>query len=117
MAISEKQIETGEHTVVEREAGLVRQLSQRQLAMLATGGAIGTGLFLGSSFAVRAAGPSVIITYLLGALVALLLMGALAEMAAVPPTARAFGGYAEMYLFRWAGFPSRYPILAASCIA
>src|SRR5262249_8349106 len=74
--VEKEQVEKAQPDLIEKESGLARQLSQRQLAMLATGGAIGTGLFLGSSFAVRAAGPSVIITYLLGALVALLLMGA-----------------------------------------
>jgi L-asparagine transporter-like permease len=117
MATSETKLGTSQPEVIEKEAGLARQLSQRQLAMLATGGAIGTGLFLGSSFAVRAAGPSVIITYLVGALVALLLMGALAEMAAVHPSAGSFGLFAEIYFSRWAGFVSRYTFWAASCIA
>jgi L-asparagine transporter-like permease len=117
MATSEKKLETTPQHLIEKEAGLARQLSQRQLAMLATGGAIGTGLFLGSSFAVRAAGPSVIVTYMLGALVALLLMGALAEMAAVHPSAGSFGLFAEIYLSKWAGFASRYTFWAASCIA
>jgi L-asparagine transporter-like permease len=117
LATSETKLNTSRPDLIEKEAGLARQLSQRQLAMLATGGAIGTGLFLGSSFAVRAAGPSVIITYLVGALVALLLMGALAEMAAVHPSAGSFGLFAEIYLSRWAGFVSRYTFWAASCIA
>ena len=46
--------------IVAREQGLARQLSQRQLGMIAIGGAIGTGLFLGSALAVRTAGPGVI---------------------------------------------------------
>src|SRR5262249_34228451 len=117
MAISEKQIETGQPVAIEKEGGLERQLSQRQLTMIAIGGAIGTGLFLGSSFAVNAAGPSVIITFIVGALVAVLLRGALAEMAAVHPAAGSFGIYAEIYLSRWAGFASRYTFWAASCIA
>jgi L-asparagine transporter-like permease len=117
MVTSEKKLDNTHQNLIEKEAGLARQLNQRQLAMLATGGAIGTGLFLGSSFAVRAAGPSVIITYLLGALIALLLMGALAEMAAVHPSAGSFGLYAEIYLSKWAGFVSRYTFWAASCIA
>lgn len=102
---------------VEREQGLSRQLTSRQLAMIAIGGAIGTGLFLGSSLAVRSAGPSVILTYVLGALIALLLMGALSEMAAAHPTAGSFGVYAEMYVSRWAGFVVRYTYWAVQCIA
>ena len=113
---------TGEQTadalrVLEQEKGLARQLSARQLAMIAIGGAIGTGLFLGSALAVRVAGPAVIVSYLLGAGIALLLMGALSEMAVVHPTAGSFGVYAELYLSRWAGFAIRYTYWAAQSIA
>ena len=62
---------------VEQGEQLSRQLSSGQLAMIAIGGAIGTGLFLGSSLAVRIAGPGVIVSYLIGAVIALLFMGAL----------------------------------------
>ncbi len=85
--------------------------------MIAIGGAIGTGLFLGSSLAVRVAGPGVIISYIIGAVLALLLMGALSEMAVAHPTAGSFGVYAEMYLNRWAGFVVRYTYWACQCIA
>ncbi|HSA91583.1 MAG TPA: amino acid permease [Terriglobales bacterium] len=103
--------------ILEKEKGLARQLSERQLAMIAIGGAIGTGLFLGSALAVRVAGPAVILTYLLGAVVALLLMGTLAEMAVAHPTAGSFGVYAEIYVSRWAGFVIRYTYWAAQSIA
>jgi len=85
--------------------------------MIAIGGAIGTGLFLGSSLAVRIAGPGVIVTYLLGAALAILFMGALSEMAVAHPTAGSFGVYAELYLHPWAGFAVRYTYWAAQCIA
>src|SRR6516162_2318449 len=101
---------------MEVEHGLARQLTARQLAMMAIGGAIGTGLFLGSSLAVRVAGPSVIATYLLGAVVALLLMGVLSEMAVAHPTAGSFGVYAEIYVSRWAGFVVRYTYWAVQSI-
>jgi L-asparagine transporter-like permease len=96
---------------------LSRQLSAPQLAMLAIGGAIGTGLFLGSALAVRTAGPGVIVTYLIGAVIALLLMRALGEMAVVHPTAGSFGIYAETYLNPWAGFTVRYTYWAGQCVA
>jgi L-asparagine transporter-like permease len=102
---------------IERGEQLSRQLSAGQLAMIAIGGAIGTGLFLGSSLAVHTAGPGVVITYLIGAGITLLLMGALAEMAVAHPTAGSFGVYAEMYLHPWAGFAIRYTYWAAQCIA
>jgi L-asparagine transporter-like permease len=85
--------------------------------MIAIGGAIGTGLFLGSALAVRAAGPGVIITYVMGALIALLLMRALGEMAVVHPTAGSFGVYAEIYVNHWAGFTVRYTYWAGQCVA
>jgi AAT family amino acid transporter len=87
------------------------------MAMIAIGGAIGTGLFLGSALAVRTAGPAVILSYLLGAVIALLMMGALSEMAVAHPTAGSFGVYAELYLSRWSGFVVRYTYWAAQCIA
>ncbi len=102
---------------MELERGLARELTARQLAMIAIGGAIGTGLFLGSSLAVRQAGPGVILTYLMGAVVALLIMGALSEMAVAHPTAGSFGVYAEIYLSRWAGFVLRYTYWAVQSIA
>ncbi|MGH9730631.1 MAG: amino acid permease, partial [Candidatus Acidiferrales bacterium] len=77
--------------VLDKERGLSRALSTRQMTMIAIGGAIGTGLFLGSSLAVHTAGPAVIVSYLLGAVLALLLMGTLSEMAVAHPTAGSFG--------------------------
>jgi len=86
---------------------LQRRLSQRQVAMIAIGGAIGVGLFLGSSVTISQAGPSVILTYLLGAVLALIMAYALAEMAVVHPVAGSFGIYAEKYLTPWFGFTVR----------
>jgi L-asparagine transporter-like permease len=102
---------------IEQREQLARQLSSKQLAMIAIGGAIGTGLFLGSSLAVHTAGPAVIVSYLIGAVITLLLMGALSEMAVAHPTAGSFGVYAEIYLHPWAGFTVRYTYWAAQCIA
>jgi len=66
--------------------------------MIALGGSIGTGLFLGSAVSVQAAGPGVILSYLAGAVVALTVVWALAEMAVAVPVAGSFGVYAEMFL-------------------
>ena len=57
---------------------LRRRLTQRQLTMLAIGGAIGVGLFLGSSVTIRLAGPGVIVTYLIGTLIAMIVAYSLA---------------------------------------
>src|ERR1700737_493447 len=70
--------------------GLHRQLSQRQLTMMAIGGAIGVGLFLGSTVTIQLAGPGVILSYLIGAAIALGMAYALAEMAVVHPVPGAF---------------------------
>ena len=102
---------------IEQREELRRQLTPGQVGMIAIGGAIGTGLFLGSSLAVHAAGPGVILSYVIGAAVTLLLMGALSEMAVAHPTAGSFGVYAEIYLNRWAGFTVRYTYWAALVIA
>jgi amino acid transporter, AAT family len=97
--------------------GLHRRLSQRQLTMMAIGGAIGVGLFLGSSVTIHLAGPAVIISYLLGAGIALIMSYVLTEMAVVHPVAGAFGVYAEKYLNPWAGFSVRATYGAAQIIA
>ncbi len=103
--------------ILGREAGLRRQLSPRQVSMIALGGAIGTGLFLGSAVSVRLAGPGVIVSYAVGAGIALALMWALAEMAVAHPVAGSFGVYAEMYLHPWAGFVMRYSYWLAQVVA
>jgi len=94
-------------SIAARESGLQRNLTPAQLAMLGLGSTIGTGLFLGSAIAVKLAGPAVILSFAAGALIALPMMWALAEMAAAHPTAGSFGLYAEMYLHPWAGFAVR----------
>ncbi len=75
--------------------------------MLAIGGAIGTGLFLGSGLSVGTAGPGVLLSYLIVAGVAVALAFALAEMCAAHPTAGSFGLYAGMYLSPFAGYAVR----------
>jgi amino acid transporter, AAT family len=108
--------ERAPHTIEQGEE-LSRAWTTGQLGMIAIGGAIGTGLFLGSSLAVRTAGPAVLVSYLIGAVIALLFMGALSEMAVAHPSPGSFGVYAEMYVNPWAGFVVRYSYWAAQCIA
>src|SRR5579862_6978402 len=91
-----------------RESGLRRALNARRMTMIAVGGAIGTGLFLGSGLAISLAGPAVLVSYAIGALIALLLIGCLAEMTVAHPTTGSFGAYAEYYLGPLAGFLVRY---------
>ena len=89
------------------DEGLKRALVPRQIAMMALGSAVGVGLFLGSTVTIRLAGPGVIVTYLFGALIALVMGYALAEMAVVHPVAGSFGVFADRYLSAWAGFVVR----------
>jgi AAT family amino acid transporter len=86
---------------------LKRALKQRQLTMMTIGGAIGVGLFLGSSVTIRLAGPGVIFSYLFSAIVALIVSYAIAEMAITHPVAGSFGVYAQTYLNEWSGFAVR----------
>lgn len=100
--------DSDEEQFVQREAGLQQQLSPAQVAMIALGSTIGTGLFLTSAISIKLAGPAVIVSFAVGALITLTVMWALAEMAVEHPAAGSFGLYAEMYLHPWAGFATRY---------
>ncbi len=93
---------------LDRESGLRRTLSPRQVAMIGLGCTLGTGLFLGSAISVKLAGPAVILSFLAGSVIAITVMWALAEMSVELPTAGAFGVHAEVYLHPWAGFAVRY---------
>jgi L-asparagine transporter-like permease len=104
-------------SIIERERGLRRSLSARRMTMIAIGGAIGTGLFLGSGFAIVLAGPAVLVSYMIGAVIALLLMGCLAEMTVAHPTSGSFGAYAEYYLGPLAGFLVRYAYWIGNVLA
>lgn len=86
---------------------LKRALTQRQLTMMTIGGAIGVGLFLGSSVTIRLAGPGVIFSYLISAVIALIVAYSIAEMAVTHPVAGSFGVYAQTYLNEWSGFGVR----------
>src|SRR5579863_9359970 len=103
--------------ISEREGGLRRGLGKTQIVMIGLGGAIGTGLFMGSGLAIGYAGPAVILSYALAGFVALVMVFSLSEMAVVHPTAGSFGTYAETYLNPWAGFVVRYTYWIAQVIA
>jgi amino acid transporter, AAT family len=104
-------------TISEREGGLRRGLSKAQIVMIGLGGAIGTGLFMGSGIAIGYAGPAVVLSYAIAGFVAIVMVFSLSEMAVVHPTAGSFGTYAEMYLNPWAGFVVRYTYWIAQVIA
>jgi AAT family amino acid transporter len=95
------------------EQGLRHQLTAGQMAMVAVGGSIGTGLFLGSAPALDLAGPAVIVSFLLAAFINLTVALALGELACAHPAAGSFGVYGDLYLNDWAGFLSRSGYWAA----
>src|ERR1700755_859463 len=79
-------------------------LSQRQLSMIALGGVIGAGLFVGSGVVIRDTGPAAFLTYALCGLLIVLVMRVLGEMAAANPSTGSFADYAADALGGWAGF-------------
>jgi amino acid transporter, AAT family len=103
--------------VLAREQGLTRSLTSRQLTMIGIGGAIGTGLFMGSGIAIAYAGPGVLVSYVIAGFIALAVMYSLSEMAVAHPTPGSFGTYAEIYLNPWAGFLVRYSYWACQVVA
>src|SRR4051812_31986300 len=101
----------------DRTPRLHRSLTAAQLSMIAIGGAIGTGLFLGSGFAIGTAGPSVLISYLIGGVISLFLMGALAEMTVAHPAAGSFGVFADIYLGPLGGYVIRWAYVTGIALA
>ncbi|MEE1865877.1 amino acid permease [Pseudomonas auratipiscis] len=83
---------------------LRRGLSTRHIRFMALGSAIGTGLFYGSASAIKLAGPSVLLAYLIGGAAIYMMMRALGEMAVHNPVSGSFGHYASQYLGRYFGF-------------
>ena len=74
-------------SIVNRETGLQKALSRAQVIMIGLGGAIGTGLFMGSGTAIGYAGPAVLLSYAIAGFAAVAIVFSLSEMAVVHPTA------------------------------
>lgn len=85
---------------------LQRGLSNRHIQLIALGGSIGVGLFYGSSATIQMAGPSILLSYLVGGLVIFTIMRALGEMAVEEPVSGSFSTYANRYLGPFAGYLS-----------
>ena len=83
---------------------LLRGLNARHIRFIALGSAIGTGLFYGSASAIKAAGPAVLLAYLIGGAAVFIVMRALGEMAVRNPVSGSFSSYARQYLGPLAGF-------------
>jgi GABA permease len=83
---------------------LKRGLNQRQLMMIAIGGVIGAGLFVGSGVVIKDAGPGAFLTYLLTGVMIVMVMRMLGEMATANPSTGSFADYARKAMGGWAGF-------------
>src|SRR3974390_2861944 len=83
---------------------LSRSLRPRHVAMITIGGIIGAGLFVGSSVAIKAAGPVVVFGYILTGFLLLLVMRMLGEMAVEMPQVPSFTEFTRATLGNWAGF-------------
>ncbi|MEV5969932.1 amino acid permease [Streptomyces sp. NPDC051921] len=84
--------------------GLKAGLKNRHLSMIAIGGVIGAGLFVGSGSGIAAAGPAILLSYALVGAMVVFVMRMLGEMAAARPSSGSFSAYADRALGRWAGF-------------
>ncbi|MCK1992058.1 amino acid permease [Peribacillus muralis] len=83
---------------------LQRTMTSRHITMMALGGAIGAGLFKGSSSAIDMAGPSVILAYLIGGIILLFIMQGLAEMAVANSGARTFRDLVQSILGKYPAY-------------
>ncbi|MGA5419332.1 amino acid permease [Streptomyces lavendulocolor] len=95
---------TGEPGTPQSSDGLKAGLKNRHLSMIAIGGVIGAGLFVGSSGGIAKAGPAILVSYLLVGAMVVFVMRMLGEMAAASPNSGSFSAYADRALGRWAGF-------------
>lgn len=83
---------------------LARQLTHRHIQMIALGGTIGTGLFLGSGSAIHQAGPAIILAYAVGGFFCYLMMRALGELLLSDLKKTSFLDFIQTYLGKRAGF-------------
>ena len=97
------------HGAGERNADpqqLHKSLKNRHIQLIALGGAIGTGLFYGSSESIALAGPSILLAYVIGGAAIFVIVRAMSEMSVEEPKAGAFSYYASRYWSKRAGFIS-----------
>ncbi|GAB3879392.1 hypothetical protein GCM10029964_031660 [Kibdelosporangium lantanae] len=90
----------------EQPEGYTQALGKRQVQMIAIGGAIGVGLFLGAGGKLNQAGPSLVFSYALCGTAAYFVMRALGELVMHRPTSGSFVAYAREFIGPWAGFAS-----------
>ena len=96
---------------------LTHGLKQRHLSMIALGGVIGAGLFVGSGAGIAAAGPSIVLAYAASGLLVMLVMRMLGEMSAAYPSSGSFSVHADRALGPWAGFTAGWIFWTLLCVA
>ncbi|OQR59934.1 amino acid transporter [Streptomyces maremycinicus] len=101
----------------EPDVTLSHGLKQRHLSMIALGGVIGAGLFVGSGPGIAAAGPSIVLAYALSGLLVMLVMRMLGEMSAAYPSSGSFSAHAERAFGPWAGFTVGWAFWVLLCTA
>ncbi|MEV6613835.1 amino acid permease [Streptomyces sp. NPDC051051] len=99
------------------DVSLSHGLKQRHLSMIALGGVIGAGLFVGSGAGIAAAGPSIVLAYALSGLLVMLVMRMLGEMSAAYPSSGSFSAHAERAIGPWAGFTAGWSFWVLLCTA
>lgn len=95
---------TTQETSQSGNTGLGTGLKPRHLTMMGLGSAIGAGLFLGTGVGIRAAGPAILIAYIIAGAIVVMVMQMLGEMAAAHPSSGSFATYARRAFGHWAGF-------------
>ncbi|RVU19269.1 amino acid permease [Streptomyces antnestii] len=99
------------------DSSLTPGLKQRHLSMIALGGVIGAGLFVGSGTAIAAAGPSIILAYAISGALVMLVMRMLGEMSAAYPSSGSFSVHSERAIGSWAGFTAGWSFWFLLCVA
>jgi aromatic amino acid permease len=108
---------TTETTPQQADGSLSHGLKQRHLSMIALGGVIGAGLFVGSGAGIAVAGPSIVVAYALSGVLVMLVMRMLGEMSAAYPSSGSFSAHAERAIGPWAGFASGWSFWVLLCTA
>jgi len=89
---------------VEPEKGLRRTLDNRHIVMIALGGIIGAGLFVGSGAVINKTGPAAVLSYAVSGVLMILVIRAIGEMAVARPSSGSVANFSREGLGNWAGF-------------
>ncbi|GAA2827122.1 amino acid permease [Crossiella cryophila] len=99
-------MEPARATAAAEDEGYAKSLGNRQVQMIALGGAIGVGLFLGAGGTLSQSGPALVLVYAVCGIAAFFVMRALGELVTHRPVAASFVAYAREFVGPWAGFAS-----------